>query len=128
MTQHRTNSKVLTFRQPTTDTEDLAFATPAHTPIRKLHPKAKRRRLIWLVSAILFFIWFGVQLVIQQMKIWDREEILVKKSQELEKVRQESQRLDQDLQKLEDPKYLLEQAHRLGYGKKNEQNFEMEPE
>ncbi|SDY94821.1 septum formation initiator family protein [Thermoactinomyces sp. DSM 45892] len=128
MTQHRNNSKVLTFRQPTTDTPDLDFATQARTPIRKLHPKAKRRRLIWLVSAILFFIWFGVQLVIQQMKIWDREDILAKKSQELEKLRQESQRLDQDLQRLEDPKYLLEQAHRLGYGKKNEQNFELESE
>lgn len=124
MAQQINQSKVVTFRQPA-NTPKEEQVTTSTAPNRKLHPKAKRRRFIWLVSTIMFLIWFGVQLVIQQMKIWDREETLAKKVEELEALRVESQRLDQELQKLDDPVYLLEQAHRLGYGKKNEQNFEV---
>lgn len=123
MAQQVNKNKVLTFRQPTSmPNEDQANPKSSN---RMLHPKAKRRRFIWLVSTMMFLIWFGVQLVVQQMKIWDREEILAKKMEELESLRTESQRLDQELQKLDDPVYLLEQAHRMGYGKKNEQNFEL---
>lgn len=126
MAQQVNQNKVVTLRQPNIQNEEQIPTTKISD--RKLHPKAKRRRLIWLVSTVMFLIWFGVQLVIQQMKIWDREETLAKKVEELEALRMESQRLDQELQKLDDPVYLLEQAHRLGYGKKNEQNFEVETE
>lgn len=89
----------------------------------QLHPFVKKRRFFWLCVMVLFIGWFMFQLVVQQLRIWDREEKLTMKQQELRVVQAEKKQLQIDVKKFQSPDYLLEMAHKLGYSKTNEQNY-----
>lgn len=90
-----------------------------------LHPLVRRRRLFWLCLMVLFLIWFAVELIVQQMAIWEREERLLSKQNELQVAQAETKSLQSDMKMLRSPDYLLELAHKMGYSKDNEENYRL---
>lgn len=92
---------------------------------KTLHPLVRRRRLFWLCLMVLFFIWFVVELIVQQMAIWEREERLLSKQNELQIAQAETKSLQSDMKMLRSPDYLLELAHKMGYSKDNEENYHL---
>lgn len=118
-------NKVLRFRSPERETE--VTDEPRELP-PKLHPRVKRRRMLWLVSMIVFFGWCMTQLVIQEVRISAQEEILQERKRELAKTKEEQQQLIKDLKQFQDKDYMMEQAHKHGYGKNGEQNVSVTDE
>lgn len=123
MSQNRQDN-ILNF-QKTDVCSHEAEAEKSIAPHKRLHPKAKRRRLIWLVSMVIFLVWVTVQLIVQQINIWDRQEQLAIKQKELASIKSESKEISKEIQRLQDDSYLLELAHKLGYGKPNEKNYQV---
>jgi cell division protein FtsB len=119
------NNKVLRFRSPEPQVETGPI--PKTLP-PKLHPKVKRRRLIWLVLMVLFFGWCIIQLVMQEIEISQKEELLHKRQQELATMESKSKKLEKDVKRYQDKDYMMEQAHKHGYGKPGEKNVPMENE
>lgn len=95
-------------------------------PVRPLHPSVKRRRLIWLGCMVVFIIWAAAQSVIQQMRIWDQEKELANKQRQLTQAYEQQKILNQEVQKLKSEDYMLELAHKMGYGKPGEQIYSIE--
>lgn len=118
-------NKVLRFRSPERETE--VTDVPRELP-PKLHPRVKRRRMLWLVSMIVFFGWCITQLVIQEVRISAQEELLQERKQELNKTKEEQQQLIKDLKQFQDKDYMMEQAHKHGYGKTGEKNVSVTDE
>jgi cell division protein DivIC len=118
-------NKVLRFRSPERETE--VTDVPKELP-PKLHPRVKRRRMLWLVSMIVFFGWCVTQLVIQEVRISAHEELLQERKRELAKTKEEQQQLIKELKQFEDKDYMMEQAHKHGYGKIGEKNVSVTDE
>jgi cell division protein FtsB len=116
-------NNVLRFRspEPLVETNTASQSLPP-----KLHPKVKRRRLFWLVLMVLFFGWCIIQLVVQEIRIAHKEELLHTKQQELATVEAANKKLQEDVKRYEDKDYLMEQAHKHGYGKAGEKNVTIE--
>ncbi|SEN63840.1 FtsB family cell division protein [Lihuaxuella thermophila] len=93
----------------------------------KLHPAVRRRRLIWLGTMIVIISWSLIELIIQQGRIWEKEEQLAAKKKELQAVQAETQTLKDEIKKLGNEDYLLELAHKLGYSKPGEEIYEIRP-
>jgi cell division protein DivIC len=92
---------------------------------RKLHPATRRRRFTWLAIMVFIFSWALVQIAVQQFRIWDKQEVLVQKKQELSIAQQQTGQLKEKVKLLNDEKYLMELAHKLGYVKPEiEENVE----
>jgi cell division protein FtsB len=118
------NNNVLRFRSPeptSTETKTLPKTLPP-----KLHPKVKRRRVTWLVLMVLFVCWCLTQLVMQEIKISKKEELLHKRQQELATTEAMTKKLTKDVKRYQDKDYLMEQAHKHGYGKRGEKNMKVE--
>ncbi|SFJ35781.1 FtsB family cell division protein [Thermoflavimicrobium dichotomicum] len=116
------SEKVLAFRSPHIQTAERK-KEPAKSR-QTLHPAARRRRFIWLGIMLFMLSWAVGQLVIQQFRIWDKEEVLAQKKQELAAVKQQTEQLKREVRQLNDTNYLLELAHKLGYIKPGEQNYQ----
>jgi cell division protein DivIC len=95
---------------------------------KKLHPLVRKRRLFYLCWMALFLLWFVVELFIQQQKIWNQEEMLATKQKELAAIQQENATLQNNVKRLNSPAYLIELAHKLGYSKPEEENYQLESE
>lgn len=91
----------------------------------KLHPGVRRRRLTWLTIMSLFILWAIVQISYQQWRIWEKEEQLAAKQATLKELKQETKSLQKEIQLLHDENYLLELAHKYGYGKKGEKTYQL---
>ncbi|RAL23184.1 FtsB family cell division protein [Thermoflavimicrobium daqui] len=120
------SEKVLAFRSPRS--KIIEGNQESANPKQTLHPAARRRRMIWLGLMVFILSWAGVQLVIQQFRIWNKEEVLIQKQKELVVVKQQTNQLKKEVQQLNDTNFLLELAHKLGYIKPGEQNYETEHE
>jgi len=104
--------KILTIQGRNAAFEQRRKESPA-----PLHPKVRRRRLIWLSIMVLVCTWSLVELIIQQNRIWEKEELLVARKMELNAEQAKTSRLREEIKKLNDEKYLLELARQKGYGK-----------
>lgn len=93
----------------------------------KLHPAVRRRRLVWLGTMIVIICWSIIELIIQQGRIWEKEEQLAAKKKELQAVQAETHALKAEIKKLGNEDYLLELAHKLGYSKPGEEIYEIKP-
>jgi cell division protein DivIC len=82
-----------------------------------LHPKVRRRRLIWLSIMVLVCTWSLIELIIQQNRIWEKEELLAVRKTELNAEQAKMGKLREEINKLNDEKYLLELARQKGFGK-----------
>lgn len=118
-------NNVLRFRSPEPQVET---GTTSKSLPPKLHPKVKRRRLVWLVLMVLFFGWCIIQLVVQEIRIAHKEELLHKRQQDLATVEATNKKLIEDVKRYRDKDYLMEQAHKHGYGKIGEKNVSIENE
>jgi cell division protein DivIC len=94
--------------------------------VRPLHPAVKRRRLIWLGCMVVFIVWAAAQSVIQQVRIWDQEKELADKQRQLSQAYEQQKTLKQEVQKLKSEDYMMELAHKMGYGKPGEQIYSIE--
>lgn len=92
---------------------------------QELHPIVRKRRIVYLCWMTLFLFWFVIELFIQQSRIWNQEEKLAKQQQELIVARTENKQLQKDVKLLKSPDYLLELAHKLGYSKPEEENYQI---
>ncbi len=117
-------SNVLRFRAQ----EPVVEAVPELEPKTQLHPKVKRRRLAWLILMVLFIGWCATQLIIQEVRIWDKEALLHKRKQELADANVATKQLESDVKRYQDFDYLMELAHKHGYGKSGEKNYQVENE
>jgi cell division protein FtsB len=117
------NNKVLRFRSPEPIMEQKS---PTKSLPQKLHPSVKRRRITWLVLMVLFLGWFATQLVVQEFKISKKEELLHKRQQELAATKADNKKLEKDVKRFQDKDYLMEQAHKHGYGKPGEKNVQID--
>lgn len=119
-----TSEKVLAFRSarpaPSHPLDSQRHSVQTRS---KLHPVARRRRLLWLAIMVCLIGWSLVQLVIQQFRIWDKEAELAKQQTELVAVQGETKSLHDVITKLHDPAYLNELAHKMGYAKPNEELY-----
>lgn len=88
-----------------------------------LHPIVRRRRKLWFGTMIVIFCWCVVELIVQQNRIWDKEEELAAKQQELASVKQKTTELQAEIKKLHREDYLLELAHKMGYSKPGEEIY-----
>src|SRR5688572_5558415 len=109
------NRKVLAFRSPQGQTVERKNE-PTNIK-QKLHPATRRRRFTWLAIMVFVFSWAIVQIAIQQFRIWDKQEVLVQKKQELSIAQQQTGQLKEKVKQLNDENYLMELAHKLGYVK-----------
>lgn len=116
-------NNILRFRSPEPVVEARPVPVPNLPP--KLHPKVKWRRLTWLVLMILFISWAIFQLIVQQIHIWDRETQLHKSQQELATTQATTKQLENELKRYRDHDFLMELAHKHGYGKPGEKNFQV---
>lgn len=92
---------------------------------QELHPIVRKRRLLYLCWMMLFLFWFVIELFIQQTRIWNQEKKLAEHQQALITAQIEHEQLKKDVQRLKSPDYLLELAHRLGYSKPEEENYQI---
>jgi cell division protein FtsB len=90
-----------------------------------LHPAVRRRRMIWLGVMVTIFCWCVVELIIQQNRIWDKEEALAAKRQELAEAKRKTAHINAEIKKLHRKDYLLELAHKMGYSKPGEQIYSL---
>ncbi|WP_028777606.1 septum formation initiator family protein [Shimazuella kribbensis] len=120
------NNNVLRFRSPEPTSTEPKMIPKSLPP--KLHPKVKRRRIAWLVLMVLFFCWCVTQLVMQEIKISKKEELLHTRQQELATSEAATRKLTKDVKKFQDKDYLMEQAHKHGYGKPGEKNMKVDNE
>lgn len=93
---------------------------------RELHPIVRKRRMLYLCWMALFMFWFIIELFIQQNRIWNQEEKLAKWQRELVVAQSENRQLRKDVKLLNSPDYLLELAHKLGYSKPEEENYQIQ--
>lgn len=93
---------------------------------QELHPIVRKRRMLYLCWMMLFLFWFVIELFIQQTRIWNQEKKLAEQQQALITAQIENQQLKKDVQLLKSPDYLLELAHRLGYSKPEEENYQIQ--
>jgi cell division protein DivIC len=114
-------TNVLRFRAQ----EPIVEAVPSLEPKTLLHPKVKRRRLAWFILMILFIGWCATQVIIQEIRIWDKEAVLHKRQQELADAKVTSKQLTSDVKRYRNFDYLMELAHRHGYGKPGEKNYQV---
>ncbi len=117
---HRMNDNILQFRRTSQESEKPKVRERKQ---RSLHPVVRRRRLIWLGAMVLFFCWAIVELIVQQVHIWDREKILAERKAELADGQRHTKELKDEIKKLHDEKYLLELAHKMGFGKPGEEVY-----
>ncbi len=73
----------------------------------------------------MFLFWFVIELFIQQSRIWNQEEKLAKQQQALIVAQAENKQLKKEVNLLNSPEYLLELAHKLGYSKPEEENYQI---
>ncbi len=114
--------KILSFQRPKREQKSQSSSKPS----RPLHPAVRRRRLIWLVIVVVFSCWAGVQSFIQQMRVWEQEKELVAKQEQLAQAQTKQKELKQEVQKLKSEDYMLELAHKMGYGKPGEEIYSIE--
>lgn len=93
---------------------------------QELHPIVRKRRLLYLCWMVVFLFWFMIELMIQQNRIWKQEEKLARHQQELKIAQAENKQLQEELKRLNSPDYLLELAHKLGYSKPEEENYQIQ--
>jgi cell division protein DivIC len=117
---HRMNDNILQFRRTSQDMKRPKSRERKHGP---LHPIVRRRRLVWLGVMVLFFCWTVVELIVQQTHIWDREKILAARKMELADGQRHTKELKEEIKRLHDEKYLLELAHKMGFGKPGEEVY-----
>lgn len=82
--------------------------------------------MLYLCWMVLFMFWFIIELFIQQNRIWNQEEKLAKWQRELVVAQSENRQLQRDVKLLNSPDYLLELAHKLGYSKPEEENYQIQ--
>ncbi|MGA8943828.1 MAG: septum formation initiator family protein [Thermoactinomyces sp.] len=95
---------------------------------RPLHPAVRRRRLVWLVIVVVFTCWAVVQSFVQQMRVWEQEKELAAKQEQLAQIQMKQKELKQEVQKLKSEDYMLELAHKMGYGKPGEELYTIKEE
>jgi cell division protein FtsB len=100
----------------------------ANAAQRKPHPGVYRRRKIWLAVMIFMIAWSLIEIVFQQNRIWHKEQVIRAKQAELARTQEQTQMLKKEIQKLNDHDYLMELAHKFGYGKKGETIIHVESE
>jgi cell division protein FtsB len=123
---HRANDHILDFRRLHRDTN---HKQKPNEPNRKpLHPAVRRRRLIWLGVMVIVLVWTVVELIVQQNRIWDKEKELAVRKMELATAKEQTKQLKEEIKKLHDESYLLELAHKMGYGKPGEEIYSTEKE
>ncbi|MFC4075527.1 septum formation initiator family protein [Salinithrix halophila] len=94
-------------------------------PPRALHPGVRRRRWIWLLLMLTFFIWSGVELWGQSQRIEAREAALAVKQKQLVQLKKRQAALKKEIQLLQDEAYLDELARKMGYRKLNEEVYDL---
>jgi cell division protein DivIC len=105
--------------------EPVAQQTPTPNLPTKIHSTVRRRRIIWFLLIVAFIVWCAVQLVIQEMRVWDKEALLHKRQQELASTQMTTKQLEKQIERFDDSDYLMEQAHKHGYGKPGEKNVQI---
>jgi cell division protein FtsB len=117
--------KILAFRHSRPASSPSPESTKkANQPRQKLHPTVRRRRLIWLITMVTIICWASIQLVVQQFRIWNKEDELAAKSSQLTALEQRSKELEKEVHKLKyDEEYLNELAHKKGYSKPGEEVY-----
>ncbi|MBA4495809.1 septum formation initiator family protein [Paenactinomyces guangxiensis] len=128
MPVQRSADKILAFNHPGANRQSRSSPSSkqvkkSRQPRNQLHPSVRRRRLLWLGGMILFICWAVVQLVVQEWRIWKKEDQLTAKQEELKIVQAETKELETVIKKLRDEDYLLELAHKLGYSKPDEEVY-----
>ncbi|MBA4601260.1 FtsB family cell division protein [Thermoactinomyces mirandus] len=117
--------KILTFQRPLNpDRQQKPQSSPK--PVRPLHPAVRRRRMIWLVIVVVFICWAVIQSFIQQLRVWEQEKELAAKQEQLAQLQLKQKELKQEVQKLKSEDYMLELAHKMGYGKPGEEIYSLE--
>lgn len=117
--------KILSFERPL-NSERPQKPQSSSKPARPLHPAVRRRRMIWLVIVVVFTCWAIVQSFIQQLRVWEQEKELAAKQDQLAQVQMKQKELQQENQKLKSEDYMLELAHKMGYGKPGEELYSIE--
>lgn len=123
MIPHRPRDNVLVFQKtkPSPSTSSEPTPTPEDRP--KLHPGVRRRRITWLIIMFCFILWAVIQIFLQQLKIWEKQDQLAIKQSALKQAKKETAILQKGIEQLNDYHYLMELAHKYGYGKKGEKNY-----
>lgn len=117
--------KILSFERPI-NSERPQKSQSSSKRVRPLHPAVRRRRMIWLVIVVVFTCWAVMQSFIQQMRVWEQEKELAAKRDQLAQVQMKQKELQQETQKLKSEDYMLELAHKMGYGKPGEELYSIE--
>ncbi|WP_044641831.1 septum formation initiator family protein [Risungbinella massiliensis] len=128
MIPHHPRDNVLVFqnqKKSTVSQVEEEHLSDSPRPVKpKIQPKVRRFRLAWLIFMCCFIVWASIQLVVQQFRIWEKEDQLVVKKETLQQVQQEKTSLEKGISLLQEHQYLMELAHKYGYGKKGEKNYQ----
>jgi len=116
---YRKSDELLSFRR----TPNNAHEKAKDSRKQPLHPAVRRRRLIWLAIMVCFLCWTVVELMIQQQRIWAKEQELASKQRVLKQTMAETKRLREEIRRLHNEDYLLELAHKMGYSKPGEEVY-----
>jgi cell division protein DivIC len=108
---------VVSFR-PSRPSEPSGKRSPNRLP-----RNVRRRRLVWLIVMITFFVWFLSEFVTQTGRISAREAELKEKKAEVAALKKEQQALREEIKRLHDEEYLKELARKYGYQEPGEEIY-----
>ncbi|PTX55250.1 cell division protein DivIC [Melghirimyces profundicolus] len=92
---------------------------------RPLAPNVRRRRWVWLIVMVLFFLWSGTQLVVQAGELESRKAALAAEKEKLVQLKEENRDLKKDIDRLQNEEYLYELARKMGYKKPGEEILDL---
>lgn len=92
-------------------------------PSSPLPRNVRRRRLVWLIFMITFFVWFFSEFVSQADRISAREAELKEKKAEVAALKKEQHELREEIKRLHDEEYLKELARKYGYQEPGEEVY-----
>ncbi|WP_169713795.1 FtsB family cell division protein [Paludifilum halophilum] len=90
---------------------------------RPLPPHVKRRRRIWLIMMIAFFVWGGSELWTQAQRIEAEEAALKEQKEEVASLKAKQDSLKKEINRLHDEQYLMDLARKMGYQKPGEEVY-----
>lgn len=117
----RDSGNVVSFRSSRPSNEGRKSAAR-----RRLPRNVRRRRWIWLIAMLTFFVWSGSELITQSLEIHERKTVLAQSKERVESLRAEQKELQEELRRLKDEEYLMELARKMGYALPGEEVVELD--
>ena len=112
MSNQRSIEKILTF--PSKGKTYAPGSEMNRAPKEAIHPAVRRRRLLWFGCMVAFVMWFLVSIVFQQFRIWDREDKMMAKKNQMEMAKVEMTQLNQSIKKLKKENLLARTRAQVG--------------